>query len=210
MRRGTSTPRPCSSGRRHCWHSRAARGGSSWRFRTAAVLQQMAVGGQGLGPGEPGRQLEQQRHELPGGEPQQEHADEPEQQLLECDRSCGAVPAPDLGPPASWKDLAGEKEKVTRDDLAAFYRRSGFGIAFVAVGRPQSTKALTTALLKALDADGNGTVSEAEWKAAPRTLAKLDRNDDELVGAGELVPRISYPGAGAGCCCSRASLAKRW
>lgn len=34
-----------------------------------------------LEPGEPGRQLEQQRVELPVGEPQQELARQPEQQL---------------------------------------------------------------------------------------------------------------------------------
>ena len=39
------------------------------------------MSGHGL---EPGRQLEQQLRELPFGEPQQEHAGQPEQQRLSC------------------------------------------------------------------------------------------------------------------------------
>ncbi len=41
---------------------------ATWRFRRA-VLQMMPVSGQGLEPGEPGRELEQLRQELPVGEP---------------------------------------------------------------------------------------------------------------------------------------------
>ena len=51
----------------------------SWNFRQQ-VLQQGVVSGHGLEPGEPGRQLEQRLRELPFGEPQQEHAGQPEQQ----------------------------------------------------------------------------------------------------------------------------------
>jgi hypothetical protein len=52
---------------------------------------------EGLGPGDPGRQLEQQRPELPVGEPQQEHAGEPEQQPRFPRRpsSIGLADAPD-------------------------------------------------------------------------------------------------------------------
>jgi hypothetical protein len=38
------------------------------------------VAAKGLEPCESGRQLEQQREQLPGGEPQQQRPDEPEQQ----------------------------------------------------------------------------------------------------------------------------------
>lgn len=85
--------------------------------------------------------------------------------------------------------------KLTRAELASYYRRGGLGHVLVGVGRPQATAALTDALLKALDTDGTGTVSEAEWKAAGDALHKLDRNDDELIGPGELVPKTAYPGA---------------
>ena len=54
-------------------------GVSSWRFRRT-LLQHPRRAVEGLEPGDPGRELEQQRQELPFGEPQQEHAVEPEQQ----------------------------------------------------------------------------------------------------------------------------------
>jgi hypothetical protein len=52
---------------------------SSFQLRRR-VLQGLAVSGHRLEPGEPGRELEQRRQELPVGEPQQERAVEPEQQ----------------------------------------------------------------------------------------------------------------------------------
>jgi Ca2+-binding EF-hand superfamily protein len=104
--------------------------------------------------------------------------------------------SPYSGPAVPWKQLdADGDEKVTRAELAGFYRRTGLGNATVGFGSPPSTKALTVALLKALDTDGDGTVSEAEWKTSAKTLSKFDRNDDELIGPGELVPLIAYPGA---------------
>lgn len=68
-----------------------------------------------LGPGEPGRQLEQHRQELPDGDPQQEHADEPEQQpgLPRGLSSAGGVEAPPDGtdrppaPPAGGQNSCG-------------------------------------------------------------------------------------------------------
>lgn len=44
------------------------------------VLQRFGVAAKRLEPRESGRQLEQQRDQLPDGEPQQQHSDEPEQQ----------------------------------------------------------------------------------------------------------------------------------
>ncbi len=94
-----------------------------------------------------------------------------------------------------WKELDTNSDgKLTKPELADYYKRGGLGHALVGVGRTQSSAALTTALLKALDADGNGIISEVEWKAAPDALRKLDRNDDELIGPGELVPKTAYPG----------------
>jgi RNA-directed DNA polymerase len=57
-----------------------AAGTRSWRFRHR-VLSSLSVNGPiGLEPGEPWRQLEQPRGELPDGEPQQERTDEPHEQ----------------------------------------------------------------------------------------------------------------------------------
>lgn len=44
------------------------------------VMEKLRSAAIGHEPGEPGRQLEQQREQLPGGEPQQQHPDEHEQQ----------------------------------------------------------------------------------------------------------------------------------
>jgi Ca2+-binding EF-hand superfamily protein len=85
--------------------------------------------------------------------------------------------------------------KVTPRELTAYYRASGIGNVQIGVGRLPASAELTAALLKNLDTDADGKVSEKEWLAATATLKKLDKNDDELIGAGELVPKVVYPGA---------------
>src|SRR5262249_18671833 len=45
----------------------------------------------------------------------------------------------------------------------------------------------SAALWKRLDANRDGALSKAELLAAPRALAALDRDDDELVSAAELL-----------------------
>ena len=85
--------------------------------------------------------------------------------------------------------------KVNSEELADYYRRAGLGGVLVGIGKPTATERLTDALLKHLDTNKDGKVDEAEWKAAPTSLRKLDENGDELVGPGELVQRTVYPGA---------------
>jgi Ca2+-binding EF-hand superfamily protein len=93
-------------------------------------------------------------------------------------------------------DLDTDKDgKVGGEELADFYRRAGLGGELVGIGKPPATAQLTDALMKRLDKDKDGKVSTAEWKAAPVSLAKLDANDDELIGPGELVDKVAYPGA---------------
>jgi Ca2+-binding EF-hand superfamily protein len=108
--------------------------------------------------------------------------------------------------------------KVTRAELAAYYRRSGAGpfhfraggadamdgragrVRIVGAGgsgpRP-SADALNEALFKLLDADGDGKLSAAELAAAPAALAKLDADDDEMVSARELLGEPAPPADGA-------------
>jgi Ca2+-binding EF-hand superfamily protein len=106
----------------------------------------------------------------------------------------GFVTGPGAGP--LWSDLDRDGDgQVTRAELVDYYVRGGLGGVFVGAGRPPLTAALTDALLRHLDADGDGTVSEKEWRAAADTLARLDQNDDELISPGELVSGASYPGA---------------
>lgn len=107
---------------------------------------------------------------------------------------------PHTGLPVPWAELApAGADTVGVAEVAAYYRRAGLGGVTVTLGRTAGGPALTAALLARLDADNNGVVSEAEWKAAADRLRPLDRNEDELVGPAELVARANYPGVtGAG------------
>ncbi|QEL19596.1 EF-hand domain-containing protein [Limnoglobus roseus] len=103
---------------------------------------------------------------------------------------------PPVGEAPMFADLDADKDgHASAAEVAAFYRRSGFGQPLIGIGSIPATADLTAALLKHLDADGDGTLSAKEWKDAAETLAKLDKNDDELIGANELVPQVVYPGA---------------
>jgi len=106
----------------------------------------------------------------------------------------GFTPPVGSAPALADLDRNGDGQ-VTPDELAAFYRAAGVGTVQIGVGRLPASADLTAALLKALDTDGDGVVSEKEWRAAADMLKKLDKNDDELIGAGELVPKAVYPGA---------------
>jgi Ca2+-binding EF-hand superfamily protein len=44
-------------------------------------------------------------------------------------------------------------------------------------------------IIKALDTDGDGSISAAEMQAAPTTLASLDSNSDGVLDASEIMPR---------------------
>ncbi len=103
---------------------------------------------------------------------------------------------PPVGLPPAFAELDADKDgKVTPAEVAAFYRKAGLGSAVVGVGRLPNGPDLTNAILAAVDADKDGKVTETEWKTATAALAKLDGNDDELIGAGELLPKAIYPGA---------------
>lgn len=106
---------------------------------------------------------------------------------------------PPAGAAPAFAELDREADaRVTPAELAGFYRAAGVGNVVVGVGRLPAGADLTAALVKHLDTTGDGKVSEKEWRAATEALRKLDKNDDELIGAGELVPAAVYPGtAGA-------------
>jgi hypothetical protein len=106
----------------------------------------------------------------------------------------GFTPPVGTAPAFSELDRNGDG-KVTADELAAHYRASGVGGVYVGVGRLPAGAELTAALLKQFATDRDGKVGEKDWKAGIEALNKLDKNDDELIGAGELVPKALYPGA---------------
>lgn len=104
--------------------------------------------------------------------------------------------APPVGSPVSPYDLRSEStDRITRQYVAEYYRQRGVGRVSIGVGQLKSAPVLTRALLAALDSDQDGAVSNAEWASSAKTLMKLDTNGDELVGAGEIVPNMLYPGA---------------
>ncbi|MDY3552730.1 EF-hand domain-containing protein [Gemmata sp. JC717] len=105
-----------------------------------------------------------------------------------------STPFTGAAPPLADIDLNGDG-KASPDEVADFYRRAGLGGVLVGCGKAPATDALTDALLKHLDTNKDGKLTEAEVKTAPDALKALDANDDELIGPGELVERTAYPGA---------------
>ncbi len=100
------------------------------------------------------------------------------------------------GEPPAFADLDANADGAVRaDELAGFYRRAGLGNVLVGVGKPPVPDALSAAIRKRIDADGDGKTTAAEWAKAEAALLQLDANDDELVTANELVDKSAYPGA---------------
>lgn len=106
---------------------------------------------------------------------------------------------PQLGEPPAWRDLNPDSNDVASvAEVATCYRKAGRGAPQVAIGVMPFSSALTQALVRQWDSDGDMQVTASELHAAPASAAKLDQNGDELVGAGELVPRVLYPGVAGG------------
>ncbi|MGE3803488.1 MAG: hypothetical protein AB7K24_02315, partial [Gemmataceae bacterium] len=104
--------------------------------------------------------------------------------------------APYAGNSPRFADLdRNADDKVNLAELGDYYRREGLGGVMVGVGKPSATASLTAALLGHLDTNKDRKVDAAEWQAAEQALRHLDKNDDELIGPGELVARLAYPGA---------------
>ncbi|MEW4452265.1 hypothetical protein AB1L30_06210 [Bremerella sp. JC817] len=106
--------------------------------------------------------------------------------------------APVIKSAPKWEDLgATEEGSITREQLAAYYRSHDVGPPMIGFGVAPFTNDLTAALLARLDADQDGMVSRDEWSKAEAVLDQLDQNDDQMIGAGELVAGVFYPGTSA-------------
>lgn len=110
-------------------------------------------------------------------------------------RSVSSGFLPPIGEPPLWEELDTNKDdKVTLEELSKYYRDRGIGYPQIGVGALPHTDELTKAIVQALDTNKDNNISEEEWKLAVEKLAKLDKNDDELIGVSELLPKATYPG----------------
>ncbi|MFO1040484.1 MAG: hypothetical protein U0941_01795 [Planctomycetaceae bacterium] len=95
----------------------------------------------------------------------------------------------------SLSDVGVDSSKAcSKADLQAYYRRHGAACLTISYGKLPHTSAITARIVKALDVDRDGKVSEGEFGKAESTLRRVDGNDDELIGVGELVADGTYPG----------------
>lgn len=93
--------------------------------------------------------------------------------------------------------LQGADGACDREALRRYYLRHGIGCLPIGYGHLPHTEALTRSLVRALDGDGDGCLSEKEFREAEAIFERLDGNDDDLVGAGEFVEGMTYPGRAA-------------
>jgi Ca2+-binding EF-hand superfamily protein len=101
---------------------------------------------------------------------------------------------------------ANKDGKVTRDEVARYYRANGFApfqfhggdgnamqryirrIRYVGQPEPMTPEAINKVLFDLLDTNKDGKLSRAELAAGPERLRKLDLNDDEMIDVNELNP----------------------
>jgi Ca2+-binding EF-hand superfamily protein len=92
---------------------------------------------------------------------------------------------PDARP--NFTDLKRDSPHVTVASLAAYCDHETAGpLQFRAMWRQPVEDPVSAALWKALDTDRDGKLSKAELTAAPRALAALDRDDDEVITPAEI------------------------
>jgi Ca2+-binding EF-hand superfamily protein len=111
-------------------------------------------------------------------------------------------------PALAGRSLGAMKDgKVSRDDLAEYFRKNGappFQVRYLGgnanpnpqvifagggIGQPgPSADDLNEALFKLLDTDKDGKLSREELAAAPAVLGKLDQDEDEMVTVEEVLP----------------------
>jgi Ca2+-binding EF-hand superfamily protein len=90
---------------------------------------------------------------------------------------------------AKMTDLDTDKNgKVTLDELKAYYKKGPQPVNVAMGPNRGDSESLTDALFKCLDVNKDGKLSKEELAAAPERLHLLDRDDDEMISVGELVP----------------------
>ncbi len=95
------------------------------------------------------------------------------------------------GSSVRFEELNPKDGKVTREELKAYYRRSNLASMQIDLAAGQgNSDALTAALFKYLDRNGDGKLSRDEVAAAVESLHPLDLDDDEMITQDELVPNL--------------------
>ncbi|MFO1066558.1 MAG: hypothetical protein U0892_22080 [Pirellulales bacterium] len=106
--------------------------------------------------------------------------------------------APPITPIAGVEEIIQGADRICdRDALKTYYKRHRVTGIQAGTGRMPQGIALGRALIQAFDANHNGIVLQEEMDAIEQTLYRLDANDDEMIGAGELLPDFNYPGCSA-------------
>lgn len=93
--------------------------------------------------------------------------------------------------------LGGRDGPCDREALHRYYAHHGVGCLPIGHGELPNTGAITTALVRFLDGDGDGGLSEPEFLTGEKIVDRLDGNDDDLIGPGELLDGLVYPGRAA-------------
>lgn len=102
--------------------------------------------------------------------------------------------APPIGSSPTLKEFDTNQDgRVHFAEFLQYYRLQEVGQLSVSFAVLQHTTQLNTLLYKHLDTNNDGVITEKEWKSSCESFLKLDRNDDELVGIGELIPGALYP-----------------
>jgi Ca2+-binding EF-hand superfamily protein len=98
------------------------------------------------------------------------------------------------GPPFAAADKDGDG-KVSFEEFATSYPRTASQMLRALPQQPDNTgnAAVTEALFKLLDADGDGRLTRAEVLAAEKLLATRDADEDECLSMPELVPNLPDP-----------------
>jgi Ca2+-binding EF-hand superfamily protein len=116
--------------------------------------------------------------------------------------------APGLGRPFLANLDTNNDGKVSRTELADYYRKNGgapfqlrlgadvnvpFRVGQFAPAPPPAGEAVSEALFNLLDTNHDGKLSRAELAAAPEVLQKIDVNDDEMISVAEVLPNPGPP-----------------
>lgn len=95
-----------------------------------------------------------------------------------------------------WQQLDRDSSRfVSPDELREYYRASGLTGCLIAFGKPPHTAELEEAIWRWLDRDDDGLLSKVETVKLLQTWNTKDANSDQLISPGELVERLTYPGA---------------